>query len=516
MRRAIVIATVCALPAVASASPLFELVGGAQGRGGFNARVTGAGAASTYFNPALRPDARKGLELGVFVLGDQIHITIDARDSSAQCQAGACDVPVVFGTGPESFRHADGTTLGSPTVPTDWLENGRPSSDTSDALAARPRGQGGEGDQLRAYQMIGLVSPVFGERLVLGFYAMVPLSEFTTATAFYNDEREQYFSNSLHPELYSDRLTATSLAFGVGSRLNEKLSLGVTLTLSLTNRAQAPVYVSNLSNLDTVLLDSDIGVQASVSPHFGVAYDPTPRLRLSGTVHTKQAFEIETGFQYFLATGSEQSASVHFTHAYMPLTFAAGAELGLPSDFALVGTLAFARWSQYRDRHSEAPHPDYAWSDTLSFSVGGRHQRGAFGSFLDLTYQPTPVPPQTGRSNYVDNDRLGVAGGFGYEFELWGGHFELGLQLQAQRLLARHVTKFVTPDNPQPNANLPGFGNANYPQLVIDEVPDDAVDGQLGDPIAGRDGLQTNNPGFPGFGSEGWLLGGALNLSILY
>ena len=50
----------------------------------------------------------------------------------------------------------------------------------------------------------------------------------------------------------------------------------------------------------------------------------------------------------------------------------------------------------------------------------------------------------------------------------------------------------------------------------MDEVPDDAVDGQLGDPIAGRDGLQTNNPGFPGFGSEGWLLGGALNLSILY
>jgi long-chain fatty acid transport protein len=504
----------------AGASPLFELVGGQGGSSGLNPRVTGASAASTYFNPALLPDAEKGLELGVFVLSDGIDISVDDRASSAQCTNGSCDVPSVFGTGPESFRHGDGSNIENPTVPTEWLENGRPASATSDPLAPRPRQGAGKSDELRAYQVIGLVSPIFGKRLVLGFYAMVPLSEFTTARAFYNDEREQFFSNSLHAELYDDRLTATSLAFGAGSKVTDTLSLGVTLTLSLTNSAQAPVYVSNLSNLDTVLLDSNIGVQAAVAPHFGLAWQAAKALRLTATVHTKQAFEIDTGFRYFLATGSEQAAEVHFTHDYMPLTAAGGAEWKIGrvagSTLAAVGTLEWAQWSHYQDRHSERPHPDYAWADTLSGALGARLDSGALVSFVDLAYQPTPVPAQTGRSNYVDNDRVSFAGGAEYRFSLWGGRFKLGAQLEAHDLLHRHVTKFETPDNPQPNPNLPGFGDHYYPQLVIDEVPDDAVDGQLHEPVPNREGLQTNNPGFPGFSSGGWLVGGSINLTILY
>jgi hypothetical protein len=34
--------------------------------------------------------------------------------------------------------------------------------------------------------------------------------------------------------------------------------------------------------------------------------------------------------------------------------------------------------------------------------------------------------------------------------------------------------------------------------------------------VPNREGLQTNNPGFPGFSSGGWLMGGSINLTILY
>jgi hypothetical protein len=50
------------------------------------------------------------------------------------------------------------------------------------------------------------------------------------------------------------------------------------------------------------------------------------------------------------------------------------------------------------------------------------------------------------------------------------------------------------------------------PALVRDEVPDDAV--VIDQPLAGRSGLQTNNPGFPGYGSSGWVHGGGVYLSI--
>jgi hypothetical protein len=496
--------------APAAASPLFELVG-APGGGGLNARVAGPSAASTYYNPALLAHATQQLEIGTFFLTEQISVTLDPRASSPQCQDGGCDVPEAYGAGPESFRHADGSALGSPGLPTRWLEEG-----VTGELDARPRQRAGTGQNTRFYQIIGLVNPIFGERLVVGVHAMIPMAEFTEARAFYNDEREQFFSNSLHPELYSDRMTATSLAFGCGGKVTERWSLGLSFTLNLKNRAAAPVYISNLADLNTVLLDSDIGVQASVSPHFGAVFDANDDLRLAATVHTRQALEIETGFDYVIATGVDQGTTVAFTHAYMPLTTALAGSYAVSDALALVGTASFARWSQYRDRHAERPHPDYAWRDTLSGSVGARYGGAALDAYLDLAYQPSPVPAQTGRSNYVDNDRLAATTGVESEFDLWGGTFQLGAQLQAHRLFYRHVTKFATPTNPQPNPNLTGFGDGYYPQLVIDEVPDDAVDGVLGEPIARREGLQTNNPGFPGFASEGWLLGASLNLSIVY
>lgn len=486
----LVAAILLGIPAHAAASPLFELLGDAQGTGGLTARADADDAAAAYFNPALLVEATPGFDLGVFVLGEQIGITVDGRGSSALCEGGACDVPSVDGRGPESFRHEDGGgAIEDPTVPTSWLEDG------NEGLGARPRQAAGSGHNTRAYQTLGLVTPVFRGKVALGLYAMIPLGEFTTAKAFYNDEREQYFSNSLHPELYSDRLTATSLAFGAGFRPHPTLAVGATFTLSLSNTASAPVYVSNLNDLDTVLLDSDVAVKTAVAPHAGVAWTPTPRARVIATLHTKQAFEIETGFVYVLATGNEQEATLHFTHSYMPLTAATGGTYQLGDEVTLTAVASYARWSQYRDRHGERPSGDYRWSDTLSGAAGVRWTRGRSTSWLDLGYQPSPVPPQTGRSNYVDSDRLGFAGGAQHTTTRWGSRFRIGLAAMAFHLVDRHVTK--------------------YPEYIRDEVPDDSID-VLGSPVPGREGLQTNNPGFPGFGVTGWLIGAGVHVAIEY
>ena len=77
--------------------------------------------------------------------------------------------------------------------------------------------------------MLGLVAKLFHDKLTLGAYALIPYSKFTGADAFYSDEREQYFTNSLHPELYGDRLVATSIAFAGGLKLSDALSLGLGL-----------------------------------------------------------------------------------------------------------------------------------------------------------------------------------------------------------------------------------------------------------------------------------------------
>src|SRR5690348_13955702 len=92
----------------AHASPLFELMGSGLGTGGFNARTSGPSAASTYFNPALLPRAKQGIDLGWYVLNDAISITLDARSH-------ANDVPL---------SALNRVRTDAPPVPTDWLEHG--------------------------------------------------------------------------------------------------------------------------------------------------------------------------------------------------------------------------------------------------------------------------------------------------------------------------------------------------------------------------------------------------------
>jgi len=493
---------VCAVAWVrpASASPLLETVGGVGGQGGFNGRTVEGGAASTYYNPALLTDAKTELSLGVFILSEQIGISLAGRPGTQYA------VPV----GIENATYANGVPWSAYPIPTTWLQNGRPATPTSPALPARPRQGDGSGHDLFAYQMIGLVTKLFHDRLALGGYAVIPYSKFTGADAFYSDEREQYFTNSLHPELYGDRLVATSIAFGGGLKVTDQLSVGLGFTLNLTTEAFTPTYVSNTGELQNILVDSDVKVLVSLSPHVGVSYKPLPRLRLTATAHAPEKLQIDTDFTFLLANGVEEQAGVDFTHDYMPWQLAAGASYDLVTTstdtITIAATFIYGQWSTYVDRHSEAPIAAYGWYDTLTPVVGARVQHGDVRVFLDSEYQPSPVPLQTGRTNYVDNDRLGFDGGADCAFSLWGSDFRVGAQLQVQRLIPRYQTKLPTP----PSAD----GLDHYPALVADEVPDNSIlDGR---PLAGAQGLQTNNPGWPGFGSQGWLVGGGLNLAVTW
>jgi len=54
--------------------------------------------------------------------------------------------------------------------------------------------------------------------------------------------------------------------------------------------------------------------------------------------------------------------------------------------------------------------------------------------------------------------------------------------------------------------------NAAHP--VIDEFPSTATNNLTGLPEPGTAGLQTNNPGYPGFDSHGYMLGAGFSLRI--
>ena len=173
---------------------------------------------------------------------------------------------------------------------------------------------------------------------------------------------------------------------------------------------------------------------------------------------------------------------------------------------ALVATATGELWSQYRDRQNARPLPGYEWSDVLQLTGGLRYQYAArFTSFLDGVYAPSPVPLQTGRTNYVDNDRYAIALGATYQFPVPDTQLQVRLGLSGQlHILPARLQRKLDPSSGQSSA-----------QLVQDEWVDGAMNSR-GEVYEESVGLQTNNPGWPGFSSQGLILGGGLSASLLY
>ncbi len=489
----------CALALGASraeASPVFELTGDTQGRGGLQARTIASGASAAYFNPALLADSPAQLSVGFVVLTQQIGITVDGRPGPE------FDVPA----GIENATHADFKQLDNKPYPTRDLELGRPGEGV-EGFRARPRQAAGTGHETFYYLTFGFVIKALKDHFALGMNAMIPTGDFTTINAFFNDEREQYFSNSLHPELYGDRLTAPSIGFGAAVKATDDLSLGVGATLSLKAMAGAQAYVANTSDLGKILIDMNTPVGVSLAPHFGASYTLLDkRLRLSAAAHSPSKMEFGSAFTFGLSTGVEQASSANFVLNYMPWRVSVGAAYDVVKDegeaLTFAGTLLYANWHTYTDRRGEEPSAAYPWADTLSPTLGARYTLGRFSALLDASYVPTPVPRQTGRKNYVDNDRVSGALGGEYKFDVFGSALHVGLQFQTHYLLTRHQYKLPTPPSPS--------GAAGPVDLVKDEAPDDAV--VSGEPLPGVQGLQTNNPGWPGFESSGVLAAGSVYL----
>jgi long-chain fatty acid transport protein len=493
----------------AFASPLIDLVGSVGDNAGGQGSVSGPGAASTYFNPAMLMDAEENVLLSFALLTQQIGVTLEGRDGG--------DVPLIVGqrnliypNSPQVPANLRGQPIPNDVVPTAWLNSGcapgnLPSQCPAPGYAARPRQSQGTGDQTQTYLVAGLVKRLIKDRLTFGFYGMVPLSSFQTAYSFYPDEREALFSNSLHPELYGDRLTSVSIALGVGLRLLQDLSVGVSFSLGLASTATSSSYVRSSTDYSTLLLANSVDTSVSLGTTVGAYYTPVPWFRVGGALKTPESFDLSTNINATLPSGTQSAGIIKNEFDYMPWMITGGAEADVVRrgqyTMSLTGSLKYAFWSSYIDRVGDSPSTyagpsgtNLGWSNTISPSLGIRHKYKFFRSYVDFTYVPSPVPEQVGRSNYVDNDRVGAFVGGDFDIKFGTTHIRPGIQFFGDRLISRY--------------------NQKDSALIVDELPNDAVDATTGKPVPGAAGLQTNNPGWPGYSSQGWVYGGMVTLGL--
>jgi long-chain fatty acid transport protein len=136
----------------------------------------------------------------------------------------------------------------------------------------------------------------------------------------------------------------------------------------------------------------------------------------------------------------------------------------------------------------------FEWSDTLSLRAGASWQMTReLEASIGASWHPTPVPAQVGRTNYADNTLLGLTFGERIDFKLGRKRFIVAFALQLYRMLPRTTLK--------------------DPSQIVDDMPDAVRTLESKRAMPESEGLQTNNPGFPGYRADGWLAAGSLSIA---
>lgn len=447
----------------ALASPL-ELLGGdvrsAGLAGGGGAHGYGAGA--LFHNVASLTRSSPALEFGFSVVQDNSRILLQAR--------------------PNGYDIPDLDTANT-TIPTE--------------RTLMPRSDTPEGGSM-TLMTLGAVTHLNQERLRLAVLATLPVTGGSGQTTWFVDERERLFSNRLRYELLGDRVRRFDVHLGAAYEVIDNVSIGIGVQFLPSVQTNNDVYLPDVTEqgeIDLALqatqgatwgLHAGLLVQLSERLSVGLAWRDAIRLQLDG----KNTLRIR-GFDDDPDTYPvvQEFSTVPFYSPAM-ITLSAAWQVGrstLTADFRQI------QWSGYLDRNAERTGFNDVLSPGLGFEYRYSENTRVRGGW---TWVPSPVPAQTGRTNYVDNSRLILALGASHDLEVRGYDLEISWFGQLHVLEPRTTTKFI--ESPPPVCG-PGV------TALCDEVPDDLRDPRTGAPIAGAAGLQTGNPGFPGFTSGGWI-----------
>jgi len=249
-----------------------------------------------------------------------------------------------------------------------------------------------------------------------------------------------------------------------------------------------------------------------MAPHFGAVITPVDGFDISLTAHSPQKMEIVTGFSTFLPNGDLQRADRTATLDWLRGrsawalngTFCAWRSTAWVSSRARVIGSGLTMWIVRAIGLSKVTLGRTPWR-----SLWLRHvYKDKLSSFIDANYEASPVPDQTGRTNYVDNDRLGFGAGVNYECP---SGIPGSLRVSGCKVKCTCCASVLNGSSIQ---RARGSRAATTRSWCKTNGPTAHQQPRRSAPRIER--LQTNNPGWPGFSSKGIIWGGGINLAVMY
>ena len=344
---------------------------------------------------------------------------------------------------------------------------------------------------------IGYVQNFGLKNFSMGFGFYLPADYIQQNKFHYIDEREQFFSNNLDYGLLFNSAKNLNGYFGFAYKPLKSIRLGFSVDFYQSAYTTAHVYIPDALHTENFFITLDTDVESKFSYIAALSIDLTAYLRFSTVYHNEKNNSIDnknfTSFwNYQIEEGKDYLIQdMSFNAQYIPASFTSSFSYYNHS-LSMSFDLAYYLWENYITFHKEQPNVKF--SNTLSFKTALKWKYNGKNTILaGIGYEPDPVPLQTGRSNFVYNTRIVSGLGLSIPLKFLNKNLDLNLYSQVQF--------------------LPLKKNIKDPDAILDEFPD-SRNKKTEIYVEESKGLQTNNPGYPGFSSEGFI--GILGFSVNY
>lgn len=340
--------------------------------------------------------------------------------------------------------------------------------------------------------------------LRVGAAVSVPLTYIANADIRYADEREQYFTNKLYYQLLNRRAIRPSFLAGVAFRPIKWLSFGATVNVFGNIVANTKMFIPDAAQLNEVKMTMDVKMKYDAAVIVGIQIDPVDWFGFGISFRDRSWFGagLVNNLQLNTGAGSKEVQEFNYGFSFSPRTLSAGARFDVGS-FTISADAGWMRWSEFKPETDLLVYNDETGEDETSYSSGfddtyfvraGIEYRAT--KWMDVRagagWQPSPVPEQTGRTNFVDNDKVEASVGLSFYLP-WVKGLSVDVHAQFITLLKRTHVKDES--------------------LLLDEFPE-ATDIKTGEVIEESKGLQTNNPGWPRYSSSGYI--GSAGVGVSY
>ncbi len=219
--------------------------------------------------------------------------------------------------------------------------------------------------------------------------------------------------------IYDGRPDRIAGVFALGVKVFPRIEIGAGFALSPsltlpTSVQYVPGRGPNVNDNVEVRLDSSLDLAAA--PFMGIRAQPFDWLGLSLVYRDQQASRA-TGTQMTVAGGIQASDPIDFFQMWDPATVVFGAYVAPTKRVSLSLDVAWHNWSAFRTGFDTPLAAPYQLHDTVTVASGlelklarGFALRGGVG------VEPSPLPTQSGQTNYLGASTLVLALGAGLDF----------------------------------------------------------------------------------------------------